>query len=359
MVDQINRLTGVTPAIGKTTAEYLQQGQALDQLRAKYNPVYAEIQRYRTAVSEVKAAQLQGALTADEMTAAIQRERRASLDSIAALKGRTVAINGMSAATRVGMLRTQQMFYQANDIGVSLISGMNPFVVMAQQGTQIAQIYGFGNGGVGAALQDISNLLGGLVRKFGPVLAIAGAFSAVIGTMTGEINKTADVTVTFGDTALAVWQTIRDGLFSVLRPAIEKISGWFSTVWGWVVDGAIAAGNLILNTMKITALGIKTAADTIPEYFRAAFSLAVSYVVTKMHDMVWYVSRAVNGVAEGLNSVFDTNLSTDNFSGILDTLSQKSGDAFEASQEAAGRASAAWSDFGKTVRDTVNEKPVG
>ncbi|EEX09627.1 lambda phage tail tape-measure protein [Ruegeria lacuscaerulensis ITI-1157] len=359
MVDQINRLTGVTPAIGQTTAEYLQQGQALDQLRAKYNPVYAAIQRYRNTVSEVKSAHLQGAISAQEMAAAIQRERRVTLDSIAAIKGRTTAIMGMSQATGVARFRTQQMFFQLNDIGVSLAGGMNPFVVMAQQGTQIAQIYGFGNGGVGAALRDVSGLVSGLVRRFWPVAAAVGAVSAVIGGLTREINNTTDATVTFGDTAKAIWQTVISGLDTLLRPAIEAISEWFWTAWDWAVDATVSAVNSIINNAKILVLGIKTAMDTVPDYFRAAFSLAVSYVITKMHDMVWYVGQAVNGIAEGLNSVFNTDLSTDNFSGILDMLSQKSGEASEAATAAANRATAAWGEFGAKAQEIANENPMG
>ncbi len=359
MVDQINRLTGVTPAIGQTTAEYLRQGQALDQLRAKYNPVYAAVQRYRNAVSEVKSAHLQGAISAQEMTAAIQRERKAALDSIAVIKGRTNAIMGMSRATGIARGRSQQLFFQLNDIGVSLAGGMNPLLVMAQQGTQISQIYGFGNGGVGGAFRDLQGMIGGLARRFWPVAAAIGAVSVLVGGLTREINKTTDSTVTFGDTARAIWQTVIGGLDTLLRPAIEKISDWFWTAWDWAVDAAVSAGNSIINNTKIFVLGIKTAIDTVPDYFRAAFALAVSYVITKMHDMVWYVGRSVNSIAEGLNNVFNTKLSTDNFSGILDLLSSESSEAYESAITAANRATAAWSEFGAKAQQIANENPMG
>ena len=56
MVAQINRVTGVTPEIGQSTADLLRQGQALDDLRAKFNPVFAAIRQYRQGVSEIKVA---------------------------------------------------------------------------------------------------------------------------------------------------------------------------------------------------------------------------------------------------------------------------------------------------------------
>ena len=91
MVEQINRLTGVTPAIGQTTAEFLRQGQALDDLRAKYNPVFAVIRQYRQSVSDIKAAHVEGAISVEEMGNAIANLRTKALASIDTLKGMSAA----------------------------------------------------------------------------------------------------------------------------------------------------------------------------------------------------------------------------------------------------------------------------
>ncbi len=360
MVDMINRLTGVTPAIGQTTAQYLQQGQALDQLRAKYNPVYAAIQRYRNTVSEVKAAHLQGAISAQEMTAAIQRERKAALGSIAALKGRTTAIMGMSGATGVARARSQQLFFQLNDIGVSLAGGMNPLLVMAQQGTQISQIYGFGNGGVGGAFRDLQGMIGGLARRFWPVAAAIGAVSAVVGGLTREINKTTDTTVTFGDTAKAIWQTVVGGLDTLLRPAIEKISDWFWTAWDWAADAAVSGGNWIINNTKILALGIKTAIDVVPSYFESMMDSAKAYVFWGLNDIVGGFAKMLQNVTDGLNSVFNLDLSGP--TGIYEVagkLNERGNDAMAASIEIAQGATAAWGEFGAKAEKIANENPMG
>ncbi len=68
------------------------EGLALDQLRAKYNPVFAVLQRYKAAQTEIRTAHAMGALSVDEMTAALSRERQAALASIDAIKGRSAAI---------------------------------------------------------------------------------------------------------------------------------------------------------------------------------------------------------------------------------------------------------------------------
>lgn len=443
MVEQINRLTGVTPAIGQTTAEFLRQGQALDDLRAKFNPVFGVIRQYRQSVSEVKAAHFEGAISADEMGAAIDALRTKALASITAIKGLTAAkseaaraaeqaaqaqmreaqrlddlrakYNPVYAATRQyraaladltqlkaagaitsheysaalemqaermramiaaaagadnamqqvsrssrgATLRMQQMFFQVNDIGVSLAGGMNPFVVMAQQGTQIAQIYGFGNGGVTGIFRD----LGGLVSKLPGPLKIAAvgiaAGAAAIAGLQHEINEVSGVTVTFGDTALAVWQIIRDGVWTWIKPAADKISEWFSAAWDKVVAGVKWVGNGIINGIRVAVDGVGTAIGMVPALFSAAFNQAVSNVMSKMHDLVWWVAYAVNGIAETFNQTFGTSLATDSLSGVIGQLDAASGTYFQAAQAARDSAVADWDGFNQRAAETLASDPMG
>ncbi len=337
MVEQINRLTGVTPAIGQTTAEFLRQGQALDDLRAKYNPVFAVLRQYRTSVSDIKAAHVEGAISTEEMGNAIAQLRTKALASIDSIKGMTAAkreatkaaeqaalatqreaqrlddlkarynpvyaatrqyraaladlnqlkaagtitsqeysqalereaermranvmaaagatdaIEQMSRSSRGSTLRMQNLFFQVNDIGVSLAGGMNPFVVMAQQGTQIAQIYGFGNGGVTGIFRD----LGGRVMKMpGWLKAATGALAVAAGVVAGlqyEINQSSDVTVSFGDTALAVFQVIGRAIWERIQPAVEAIGDWFARVWDSVVAGTKTTINVLVNGFSMFA----------------------------------------------------------------------------------------------------------
>lgn len=141
LVDPINRTTGVTPALGQTTAALIEQGRALDDLRARYNPVLGTIRSYREVLSAIRRAHLEGAISADEMTAAISRERQAALQSIAALKRRSTALTQMGDTSRHTAFQSRMLMFQLNDVFVSLASGMNPMMVFVQQGAQIQQIY--------------------------------------------------------------------------------------------------------------------------------------------------------------------------------------------------------------------------
>jgi hypothetical protein len=237
----------------------------------------------------------------------------------------------------VGQSRMQMMNlgYQINDIGMTLATGANPLTVMIQQGSQIAQIYG-GQGGVRAAISDTSKLLVGLGSRLWPIALIAGGFAG----LQHEINKTTDVGVTFGDTVGAVFEVLIRKL-SFLQPAISKIKEWFDLAWNGVVSGVKWVGNAIIKGISIAVVHISGIVKSIPDMFLSAFSMAVSHVLTKMHDMVWHVGNAINQVAKGLNETFGTQLNTSNLNGMISALSKASGTYHQAGTAASDRIEAA------------------
>ncbi len=157
------------------TGALAMQGRSLDELRAKYNPLFAVINQYKTQLTEIRTLQAQGVLSTDEMTAAIQRQRRATLASIDVIKGRTVP-GGTSEAGE--QFRRQNLTYQAFDVGQSLAGGMPLGMVLAQQGPQIVQIYA-GQGGVNAALKDLGTIASGAARLVTPLTVGVAGLAAV------------------------------------------------------------------------------------------------------------------------------------------------------------------------------------
>ncbi len=332
------------------------EAQELSDLRARYNPVFAATRQYRAALQDLNRLRDQGVISSQEYTVALEREADRMRMNVAAS---SAAAQQMSLASRGATLRMQQMFYQVNDIGVSLAGGMNPFVVMAQQGTQIAQIYGFGNGGVSGIFRDLGRMIMGVARASPVMTAGVLVAGAAIGGLTYEINQTTDVVVGLQDTALAVFQVIGSAIYDYIEPAVSKISEWFSIAWDAVVDGVRWTGNALINGTRVAVDGIATAVGTIPDLFLAGFNLALSHVQTKLHDMVWHVAQAVNGIAETLNETFGTSLSTDSMSGVISSLSEASGASYRAGQAATNRVAGAWDDFGDRTAGTWDEDPMG
>nr|WP_086491273.1 hypothetical protein [Novosphingobium panipatense] len=100
VVTRVNAVTGVTGGMRRSADDFAAYGKELDRLRAQYNPLFAVIQRYRSSVEDIRNAHSVGAISAEEMAQAISRERQASLETIAALKGRTTAIKEAEQAAR-------------------------------------------------------------------------------------------------------------------------------------------------------------------------------------------------------------------------------------------------------------------
>lgn len=124
------------------------EAMALDNLRARYNPLFATIQAYKTAQVEIKTAHAMGALSTDEMTAALSRHRQATLASIDAIKGRNLALRQQVPATPFssvpggmgGAFQTANIAAQFQDIGVTAAMGMNPLMIGLQQGAQLSSV---------------------------------------------------------------------------------------------------------------------------------------------------------------------------------------------------------------------------
>lgn len=150
MQARINQMVGVGSKASKEWNGVLaQQGAELEKLRTKYNPVFAAIKQYQSSVVSIQQAHRIGALSSDEMTAAIQRERKATLDNIAAIKQRNSLKPGQGGARSY---QTANIAAQFQDIAVTSAMGMSPIQIALQQGTQLSAV--FNEMGKGKAVLD-------------------------------------------------------------------------------------------------------------------------------------------------------------------------------------------------------------
>ena len=274
---------------------------------------FAAIRNYRGALDDIRQAHRVGAISADEMTAAIGRERTAALANIAALKGRTTALGQMGGASRLASYQSRNLIYQLNDVGVSLASGMNPMMVFIQQGSQIAQTYA-GQGGVNAALKQTAGLVLGVARAHPVATAAMIASTVALAGLKHEISEASGVTVGFGDTALAVWQVIRDGLVSVLKPAIDAIAPWFSAAWDVVVAGVHVTGNAIINGFRLAIETVKRLFAALPLIAGAAVIGAANAVLTGIEKLITAALARMNGFIQTVSGLVAIVPGMDGFS---------------------------------------------
>ncbi|MEJ8308814.1 phage tail length tape measure family protein [Agrobacterium larrymoorei] len=195
MQERINGMVGIGATAAKEWNGVLaDQQKELDRLRAKYSPLFATVSNYKTAVSEIRQAHAAGAISANEMTAAIQRERQAALASTAAIKGRNSAL---SSQPKTNNFNTSNIAAQFQDIGVTAAMGMSPIQIALQQGTQLSAVLqelktsGQGVGkGLAAAFASVVSPLS--LVTIGVIAAGTAAFQ-YFATVMSEGDKSAEV----------------------------------------------------------------------------------------------------------------------------------------------------------------------
>ncbi len=198
MQDRINSMVGIgTTAAKEWNGVLADQQKELDRLRAKYSPLFSTISNYKSAVSEIRQAHAAGAISANEMASAIQRERQAALASTAAIKGRNAAIRATVATSSGNSFSTSNIAAQFQDIGVTAAMGMSPIQIALQQGTQLSaalqQIKDNGQGvgqGLAAAFASVISPLS--LVTIGVIAAGTAAFQ-YFSTVMSEGDKSAEV----------------------------------------------------------------------------------------------------------------------------------------------------------------------
>lgn len=194
--NRINAMTGVgVQAAKEWTGALADQGKELERLRARYSPLFNTINNYKAAVADIRRAHAVGAITSNEMAAAISRERQAALAATAAIKGRNAALADTPAARNGGASGyTSNIAAQFQDIGVTAYGGMSPLTIALQQGTQLSAVFNdlkAGGQSVGSALT------GAFASVLSPVSLVtiglvAGSAALLQYAMSATKVKTAD-----------------------------------------------------------------------------------------------------------------------------------------------------------------------
>ncbi|WP_332717333.1 hypothetical protein [Pelagibacterium mangrovi] len=301
----------VAKAAGEMTREMRERdiqayGAAMDGLRAKFNPLYGVIRTYRDTVAEVRQAHAVGAISAEEMTAAINRERTAALASIGALKGRTTALTQMGGASRLAAANARNLSYQLIDIGQGIpLMFQSPLYGLQNLGFQIAQISQLymGQGGLSQALKDVGGQLLGFTRYLGPAALAVGAVAAGVAGLTHEINQSAEVQVGFFDVVQAGFSLISEQIMGVVGPAINQLLIWFGQMWGVISPVLKTVGNGIIGTFVGAFDAVVASWDKLPAAMGDLIIQAANTVIQHVKYMIRSVQVEFNKFFGGLDQM--------------------------------------------------------
>lgn len=262
----------------------------------------------------------------------------AEIDELAAAQGRaqtatrasTAALQAQAAATGMMRMQSRQLAFQLIDIGQAIpLAFQSPIFALQNLGFQIAQIgqLYMGQGGMRAALTDSIAMVGRFAVKMGPAIAVVAALGTAFAGLTHEINQTSDVTVTMGDTALAVFQVVRDGIYDLLQPAFGAIAPWMAMAWEGIVIATREGGNFLINTFRAQFEVVRTLFGQLPNIVGGAVIGATNLVIAGLNQMTGLVTSAIDQLIAKLNELPGVDIASIGDVGKIGSLDNPFADA--------------------------------
>lgn len=142
----------------------------IEDMRARYVPLYAAQRTYRAEMKQIDAAHKKGAISATEHAAALGRLETGYQKQVAQVGGLNPALAANRNNLKLSAHEVRNLRYQYSDMFQTLALGMPIQQVLLQQGPQITDIYG----GVGNTFRALKSAL--TVGR----LAIGGVSAAVL-----------------------------------------------------------------------------------------------------------------------------------------------------------------------------------
>jgi len=293
----------VGAAIKATETKVSQAGDVLTRLSRSYVDGFSASERFTRAVSSLGRgietgnvpmaradAILEGIYRKFGMTAnaadLLENGHYQLANAVTVLNNRLAtedtALDLNSAAHRRNAAARTNLVFQLQDIGVSLAGGMNPLMVMMQQGSQISMIYGQEEGGLGRAFSETGKMAGGLVMRLWPVAAVVGVLTAGFRAMTTEINRNGAAQVSIGDVMLATWELASEGVMDTLAP----IGKWFMDLWDLIAPYLSQAMNFLIGAFDIAFRNIGTIWSMLPAAMGDVAIQAANGVIQSTQNMI-------------------------------------------------------------------------
>lgn len=186
----INASTGVTDSLNgiqraARAADITAYGKQLDDVRAKYNPLFAAQRSYKTELADIKTALKTGAINQSEYAEAIANAKVAFVGQVNALRpGRDALAQAGEAAGKTGKsfnglsFEARNFSYQLVDVTQGVLMGQSAFQIFAQQGGQVAQVIATTPGGLGGLMRELGRSVVGLLTPM-RLLGVAGVAAGV------------------------------------------------------------------------------------------------------------------------------------------------------------------------------------
>lgn len=190
---QINQRLNVKSDFGGTqrAADVAAYGNELDNLRARFVPLYAAERAHKTAIDEISQAAKVGAISEVERANAVRMAEVAYVRTTTAMKANASALKVTGQQAALSSYAMTNLAFQVNDVATMAAMGADPMRILASQAGQFYQILSTGEGGSRGSLTYLRDLLVGMVT---PARAVGVALAAVGGTAAVSFNSALNAT---------------------------------------------------------------------------------------------------------------------------------------------------------------------
>ncbi|MGX5830338.1 hypothetical protein [Mesorhizobium sp. 43Arga] len=280
-----------------STAEMQAYAVALDDIRAKYNPLFAVTRQYLTLKDELRIATQLGALSETEAGAALSRNRQETLAAIGVLKGHTDAVKGHGAAAGLGASQMMALTHAVRSFTEQIALGASPLQALTAQMNHLSYVAS-GPGGVRGALTAIGEMAVNFAGKFAKVgLIVTGAIGGFL-----EIRNAASEaerrTVGFGETFVALIDVIKN---NAVGQAISAVWAPISYALDKLGSAAVDIGEVIINSFVATYHDVEFIWSQFPNMLGNVFVSAANFGIDALNLLVKKTSDSIDSISSALN----------------------------------------------------------
>ena len=302
-------------------------------LKGSVDPLNSSLDRQIAELREAYALYKAGGLSAEQF---------ANYQSVlnGRIVGTTAAINAQNVALAKGVVSSKHMTQaslnlsrQFADIGVTAAMGMNPLMILIQQGPQVADAFQTAATQGLSAKQVLANFAGQAGRLailLAPLVVVIGAVAAGFGLMHRELSKTypknitdgmklteeqlkrvESKTVTFGDTVAATFQIMGEDIMnSPVGDAIRWVGKTFDQVMDWITEKGSQTSAVVKGVLIGTFKFIMANWRRFPAAFGDLFVTAANNAIDAIEKLVNEGVDRINAFISGVNKVPGIELPT-------------------------------------------------
>ncbi|MCA0032769.1 hypothetical protein [Mesorhizobium sp. B263B2A] len=286
-----------TIVMTKTAGSISATSRAWERLKASVDPAYRATKDMEAAMLAADAAARKLGVDGAEIARVMDLVRSKQAGAVGSMAA------GATASKLAGY-ELRNLKFQLIDIAQSIpLAFQSPLYFLQNLGFQFAQIgqIFMGRGGFGAAISELGSMFGGLFSRFAKFGAVLAGVALGFNQIRDAASDAEKRQIGFGETFVATYQVIRDGLTNAFGPFVTTAINPILYAFQKLGSAAVDIAELVINSFHAAFTDIKTLWNTFPDIMGAAFVGAANIAIEALNGLVKKSSDAVDSIIAAFN----------------------------------------------------------